>query len=138
MNVKNVMNPKNVLVNPSTSIKDAASRMAEDKVGFLPVGENDRLQGTVTDRDIVVRAICFGKDPQNTAIRDVLTDELVCCSEDDDVEQAAQKMDQHQVRRLPVVDNDKRFVGVVSIGDLAQHVDASTAGKVLSGVTGWG
>jgi CBS domain-containing protein len=135
MHVKDVMNPKATLVNPSTSIKEAAAKMEQDRVGFLPVGENDRLQGTVTDRDIVIRAISKGKDPQTTSIDEVLTSELVYCTEDQDVDDVARIMGDRQVRRLPVVNADKRLVGIVSIGDMAQHLSRDTAGQVLAQVT---
>ena len=104
-------------------------------MGFLPVGENDRLQGTVTDRDIVVRAISKGKDPQDTSIREIMTEELVYCTEDQDVDEVARTMGEKQVRRLPVIDSDKRLVGVVTIGDMAQHLSKDNAGKVLEQVT---
>lgn len=128
MNVKDVMNSGATLVAPTTSIKEAAEKMAQDGVGFLPVGENDRLQGTLTDRDIVVRGISKGKDAQSTPISEVFTSELVYCSEDQDVDEVARKMGENQVRRLPVINSDKRLVGVVSIGDLAQHLSQGTAG----------
>lgn len=135
MHVKDVMNPKATLVNPSTSIKEAAAKMEQGRVGFLPVGESDRLQGTVTDRDIVIRAISKGKDPQTTAISEVLTEELIYCTEDQDLDEVARVMGEKQVRRLPVIDADKRLVGVVSIGDMAQHLNKDTAGHVLTQVT---
>lgn len=135
MYIKDVMTPHATLVTPSTSLKDAASKMAEDRIGFLPIGENDRLQGTVTDRDIVIRAVCQGKDPNTTRISEVLTDELIYCTENEDVDQVVRKMSEKQVRRLPVINDDKRLVGVVSIGDLAQHLSDGTAGKVLAQVT---
>lgn len=135
MHVKEVMNSEARLVNPSTTIKEAAAKMEQDRVGFLPVGENDRLQGTVTDRDIVVRAISKGKDPQDTSIREIMTEELVYCTEDQDVDEVARTMGEKQVRRLPVIDSDKRLVGVVTIGDMAQHLSKDNAGKVLEQVT---
>lgn len=137
MNVKDVMNPETTLTTPTTSIKEAAETMSRNRIGFLPVGENDRLQGTVTDRDIVVRGISKGKDAQSTAISEVFTEELFYCRDDEAVEDVTRKMGQNQVRRLPVIDSDKRFVGVVSIGDIAQHLDNETAGKVLADITDW-
>lgn len=137
MNVKGIMNPDTTLATPTTTLKEAADKMARNHVGFLPVGENDRLEGTVTDRDIVVRGISKGKDAQTTAINEVFTGEVFYCREDDGVEEAVRKMGQHQVRRLPVINSDKQFVGVVSIGDIAQHLDKDTAGRVLAEVTDW-
>lgn len=138
MNVKDVMNSTVVLINPSTNLKEAAEKMAESGVGFLPVGEDDRLQGTVTDHDIVIRGLSSGKDANSTPIREILTGKLIYCSEDQDVEEAARLMGENQVRRLPVVNADKRLTGIISIGDMAQHLSHSAAGKLLSEVTAHG
>lgn len=136
MNVKDIMNKDTTLITPSTSLQEAAEKMASKGIGFLPIGENDKVQGTVTDRDIVVRGISKGKDAKKTEIREVLSDELLSCREDQDVEEVAEQMSQHQVRRMLVVNDDDRLVGVVSLGDMAQHLSAETAGKVLAGVSG--
>lgn len=101
--------------------------MAVDDVGFLPVGENDRLVGTITDRDIVVRAVAEGKDG-NATVRDVMTKDVKYCFEDEDIEHVAQNMGDIQVRRLPVLNRDKRVVGVVSLADAALKEDPATAG----------
>ena len=135
MNVKDVMNADVALTTPETTIKDAAAKMEQDRVGFLPVGENDRLQGTVTDRDIVIRAISKGKDPATTAIREVLTGDLVYCMEDQDLDEVARTMGEKQIRRLPVINAEKRLVGIVTLGDMAQHLNQGTVGHVLSRVT---
>lgn len=135
MNVKDVMNPKADVISPSTTLKEAAEKMERDNVGFLPVGENDELKGTVTDRDIVVRGVCKGKDVNSTSVGDIMTDKVLYCQDSQDVEEVARNMSEQQVRRLPVVDDNKRLVGVVSIGDMAQHLSADVAGKILKGVT---
>lgn len=107
--------------------------MAVDDVGFLPVGENDRLVGTITNRDIVVRAVAEGKDG-NATVRDVMTKDVKYCFEDEDIEHVAQNMGDIQVRRLPVLNRDKRVVGVVSLADAALKEDPATAGIAMSGV----
>lgn len=137
MNVKDVMNSKTKLAMPTTSLREAAEKMSREGIGFLPVGEDDRLQGTVTDRDIVVRGVSAGKDPETTSVNDVFTNDLVYCWEDQDVQEAVKMMGEHKIRRLPVIDSDKRFVGVISLGDIAQHLDKDTTGQVLSDVTDW-
>lgn len=135
MNIKEVMNPKTELVSTSTTLKEAAEKMAQSGVGFLPVGDNDELKGTLTDRDIVLRAVGKGKDAANTTVKEVLTSKVLYCRDDQDAEEVARNMSEQQVRRMPVVDASKRLVGVVSIGDLAQYLSADVAGQVLGGVT---
>lgn len=135
MKVHEVMDEKITLVAPSTSLKEAAEKMTSDHIGFLPVGDNDRLMGTVTDRDIITRGISKGKDAQSTPVSDVFTGDLIYCYEDQDVEEVARLMGSSQVRRLPVVNSEKRLVGVISIGDMAQHLSQETAGQILADVT---
>jgi CBS domain-containing protein len=108
-----------LLANPSQTIQDAAKMMAECDAGSIPVGENDRLVGILTDRDIAVRAVArnFSCD---TPIRDVMSSEILYCYEDDDVEEVAKNMGENQVRRLPVLSREKRLVGIVSLGDLSR------------------
>ncbi|GAB3030202.1 CBS domain-containing protein [Bowmanella dokdonensis] len=135
MNIKDIMNPQARLVSPETSIHQAAESMREQGIGFLLVGENDRLKGTLTDRDIVIRVVAEGRDIRNTRVSDILTDKVLYCREDQDASEVARNMSEQQVRRMPVVSDNKRLVGVISIGDLAQHLSAETAGRVLQGVT---
>lgn len=135
MNIKDIMNPQARLVSPETSIHQAAESMREQGIGFLLVGEKDRLKGTLTDRDIVIRVVAEGRDIRNTRVSDILTDKVLYCREDQDASEVARNMSEQQVRRMPVVSDNKRLVGVISIGDLAQHLSAETAGRVLQGVT---
>lgn len=135
MNIKDIMNRDVKLVSAQTTLKEAAETMDSTNVGFLPIGDNDELKGTLTDRDIVVNAIAKGKDPQQTKVSEILSPSVLCCREDQDVEEVARSMNEQQVRRMPIVDADKHLVGVVSIGDLAQHLSADMAGQVLKGVT---
>lgn len=123
-------------VSPAQSIRDAARTMKEIDSGFLPVGENDRLIGVITDRDIAVRAIATGRGP-DTEIRDVMSEEVLYCFDDEEVEAVSANMAQQQVRRLPVVNRDKRLVGIVSLGDIAlKDADrGSHSAEALSGVS---
>ncbi|ESZ22302.1 MULTISPECIES: CBS domain-containing protein [unclassified Mesorhizobium] len=133
MKVAEIMTPNVHLASPDESLQKIAKRMAVDDVGFLPVGENDRLVGTITDRDIVVRAVAEGKDG-NATVRDVMTEDVKYCFEDEDIEHVVQNMGDIQVRRLPVLNRDKRLVGVVSLADAALKEDPATAGIAMSGV----
>ena len=110
------------VIDPGMSILEAAKKMRDGDFGMLPVGEDDRMIGTISDRDIVIRAIAEGMDT-NTKVRDVMTKGIAWAYEDETVEQAARIMSERQVRRLPVVDRDKRLVGIVALGDFA--VDSS-------------
>ena len=106
------------IISSDMTIKDAASQMRDGDFGMMPVGEDDRLIGTISDRDIAIRAIAEGKDT-GTKVRDVMSEGVAWAYEDDSVEEAAEIMNVRQVRRLPVVDRDKRLVGIVALGDFA-------------------
>jgi CBS domain-containing protein len=125
------------IASPTQSIRDAARMMKEIDAGFLPVGENNRLIGTVTDRDIAVRGVAQGKGPE-TPVRDVMTEEVLYCFEDETLDAVSIKMGDLQVRRLPVLNRDKRLVGVISLGDISQADDddgARCCAAALSGVS---
>jgi len=122
------------IANPGQSIRDVAKIMAEIDAGSMPVGENDRLVGMITDRDIAIRAIAKGKGP-DTPVRDVMSKDVKYCYEDEDLEHVARNMGDIQVRRLPVVSRDKRLVGIVSLGDVAQNEDSETTGATTAGVS---
>ncbi len=122
------------IANPDQSIYDAACLMAECDAGAIPVGENDRLVGMITDRDIAVRAVAAGKGP-NTPVREVMTKEVKYCFDDEDLEHVAKNMADIRVRRLPVVNRDKRLVGIVSLGDIALSEGKQVAGEAVSGVS---
>jgi len=122
------------IANPGQSIRDVAKIMGEIDAGSMPVGENDRLVGMITDRDIAIRAIAKGKGP-DTPVRDVMSKDVKYCYEDEDLEHVARNMGDIQVRRLPVVSRDKRLVGIVSLGDVAQNEDSETTGETTAGVS---
>jgi CBS domain-containing protein len=122
------------IATPGQSIRDVAKIMAEIDAGILPVGENDRLVGMISDRDIAIRAIGEGKGP-DTPVRDVMsTEQVLYCYEDEELDHVAKNMASEQVRRLPVVNRDKRLVGIVSLGDMAQN-EGRAASKAVKGVT---
>jgi CBS domain-containing protein len=134
MRVSEAMSRDVRLANPGQSIREVAKIMAEIDAGAMPVQENDRLVGMITDRDIAIRAVAQGKGP-DTPVRDVMsTEQVLYCFEDEELDHVAQNMSEVRVRRLPVVNRDKRLVGIVSLGDVATKEDRSGA-KAVSGVS---
>jgi len=120
-------------VAPETTIQEAARMMADGDIGALPVAAGDRLAGMVTDRDIAIRAIAVGKGPGCT-VGEVMTHDVLYCHEDEEIGDISQNMAENQVRRLPVVDVDKRLVGIISLADIAD-ARAAKAGEALEGIT---
>ncbi len=131
MQIKEAMTRNVDLIDPNMTIDRAARLMAEDDVGFLPVGENDRLIGMITDRDIAVRAVARGKDPSRMTVREAMTDHVLYCYEDESIHAAAENMARLQIRRMPVVNRDKRLVGVISLADIARKCDSNQASFAL-------
>jgi CBS domain-containing protein len=122
------------LARPDQTIQDAAKLMAEIDSGALPVTDGDRLIGMVTDRDLAIRAVAQGKGPQ-TSVREVMSPDVKYCFDDEDTEEVAHNMADIQMRRLPVVNRDKRLVGIISLGDLATSEGARPAGEALKGIS---
>jgi CBS domain-containing protein len=123
------------IVAPDQPIQEAAQFMLRTDAGAMPVGEGDRLVGMVTDRDIAVRAVAAGRGP-DTPVRDVMTDEVIYCFEDDEVEEVALKMSDRQVRRMPVLSReDENLVGIVSLADLSRSDHDQAASIALDGIT---
>jgi len=122
------------LLNPDQTICVAASLMAEIDAGALPVGENDRLVGMITDRDIVVRAVAQGRSV-DTKVAAVMSKEVLYCFDTDEIDDVARNMGKARVRRLPVVNRDKRLVGIISLGDLARNDDATNIGQTVTRVS---
>jgi CBS domain-containing protein len=133
MLVQDAMSPFVRTVTPETSIREAARMMADADVGALPVAAGDRLAGMVTDRDIAIRAIAIGKGPGCT-VAEVMTHDVLYCHEDEDLGHVCRNMADNQVRRLPVVDVDKRLVGIISLADIAEAW-AKEAGEALEAIT---
>ena len=130
MRVSDCMTRGVEITNPQDTIRDAARMMADCDAGVLPVGENDRLVGVITDRDIAVRAVAEGRGPE-AKVGDVMSAEVKYCFEDDDIDDVLRNMGELQVRRLPVLSRDKRLVGIVSLSDLATIGAAAPAGDAL-------
>lgn len=134
MNIGTCMSRDVRLTSPTQTIRDAARTMKEIDAGLLPVGENDRLVGMITDRDIAVRAVADGKGPETT-VREVMTADVCYCFDDEEVGSVAERMGDLQVRRLPVLDRDKRLVGIVSIADISQTGDMEHSAVAIGGIS---
>jgi CBS domain-containing protein len=119
MRISDVMTRDVQVIRPDKSVRDAAQLMDSLNVGVLPVCDGERLVGIITDRDITVRATAAGRDPDETRVREVMTDDVRWCFDDEDVRDAVRVMSDVQIRRIPVVDRNKRLVGIVALGDLA-------------------
>jgi CBS domain-containing protein len=116
--ISEVMTSEVQIVRPDDTLQDAAAMMAEQDVGALPVCDGSRLQGMITDRDIAVRAVANGRDA-DTPVREVMSEDVIWCSEDDGTQDVLERMGERQIRRIPVVDANRNLVGIVSLGDLA-------------------
>jgi CBS domain-containing protein len=134
MRVNEVMTSGVQIASPEDTLQHAAQVMERLDFGMLPVGENDRLVGTLTDRDITIRAVARGLPPAQCKVREIMTHEVKYVYDDMSVEEAAANMSNLQVRRLPVVDRDKRLVGIVSLGDLAL-AETEPAGEALRSIS---
>ena len=134
MKVSEVMTTGVETVRPDQQARDAARFMLQADTGSIPVTEGERLIGIITDRDIAVRGVALGYGP-DTPVSELMTSGVVSAHADDPIEEAARKMGEAQVRRLPVIDDNARLVGVVSLGDLARETDEETATQALEGVS---
>jgi CBS domain-containing protein len=130
MRIAEIMSPVET-IDPGASVRQAAERMRDLEVGSLPVCDGDRLVGIITDRDITVRATATGADPDSCRVDQAMTARVDCCLADDDVERALRVMQEKQVRRLPVLDQDHRLVGTVALGDLTAVLDSKVSGTAL-------
>lgn len=129
------MTPQARCIPPDTTLADAATIMDKLNVGALPICDHDRLTGMLTDRDIVVRAVARGRDPQSTTARDAMTEGIVYVYEDEDAGEAARVFESKQIRRLPVLNREKRMVGIVSLGDLAVGGGVTLGGEALKEIS---
>jgi len=134
MKVSEAMTRDVRVANPDQSIREAAQMMVDLDAGALPVGAEDRLIGMITDRDIAIRGVAKGRTP-DTPVRDVMTADVKYCFEDEEIENVARNMAEIQVRRLPVVNRDKRLVGIIAIADLAANEDLEVVGAAVSGIS---
>ena len=132
--VRDIMTPNADYVDGSTTVLEVAKKLAAGDYGSLPICDGDRLQGMITDRDIVVRVLAEGKDPASTKVGDLVQGEVVTIGADDSVEEAMQTMSKHQVRRLPVIDGTK-LVGMLAQADLARSGDDSGVGQTVEDIS---
>jgi CBS domain-containing protein len=135
MKVHEIMTARARCISPDNSLVEAAGLMRELDVGALPVCDEDRLAGMVTDRDLVVRGMAEGRDPYTATVRDVMSEGVLYIKSDQDVEEAARMMQEKQVRRLPVINREKRLVGILSLGDLAVNSNPAFSGQALKEVS---
>ncbi len=135
MLIHDVMTRNVECVEADALLPDAASRMEILNVGSLPVCDQHRMVGILTDRDIAVRSIADGRDPRQTTVRDVMTPDVLYCFDDQGVEEAIQVMKENQIRRLPILDQENRLIGIVSLGDLANFGDKELVGQALDRIS---
>jgi len=134
MKISEAMHRQADWVSADTPISEVAKMMAKDDVGAIPVGKADKLIGMITDRDIALRVVAEGRDPKKTAAEDVMTKGIVYCRTTETVEDAIHLMDQKKIRRLPVIDDNKRLVGMLSLGDVSHAVSRELSGELLHAV----
>ena len=132
--IRDLMTSNVETVSPDQTAKDAAAFMLSADTGSIPVCENDKVIGMITDRDIAVRGVANGKGP-DCSVRDLMSSDVICARDTDDAHQIAHKMGQAQVRRLPVLDASDKLVGMVSLGDLSREAETSAASEALEGVS---
>jgi CBS domain-containing protein len=136
MKVKDVMHKGVDWVGPDTTISELAKLMRDHDIGALPIGENDKLIGMVTDRDIICKGLADDKlDCRNATARDVMTPGIHCCGEDDDLAKAVRHMEQLKIRRLPVINKSRRMVGILSLGDVGQAASSELTTEVVKSVS---
>jgi CBS domain-containing protein len=134
MKVRDAMTPDVQLCTPDDTLKDAAEAMGALGIGLLPVADNDRLVGMISDRDIAVRGVGMGRGPESR-VGDVMTAEVKYCFEDQDLEEITANMGDIQVRRLPVLSRDKRLIGIIALGDIAQVQASDGTGAALTRIS---
>ncbi|MEO1240410.1 MAG: CBS domain-containing protein [Pseudomonadota bacterium] len=135
MRVKDAMHRDAQWRDPSTPVSELAALMKSEDIGAVPIGENDRLVGMVTDRDIAIKAFAEDGDVSAVTAGDVMSEGIVYCMEDEDIEDAIHLMEDKEIRRLPVINEDKRMVGILSLGDVSHAVGQSLSGELVKAVS---
>jgi CBS domain-containing protein len=135
MKVKDAMHTGCEWVSPETKVTEIARRMKRSDIGAVPIGENDKLIGIVTDRDICCKGVANGHDLESLTARDVMTAGIVWCHDSDEVEHAAELMESRQIRRLPVIDKNKRMIGILSLGDISHAASQKLTAEVTKAVS---
>ena len=133
--VHEVMTDSPRCVTPETPVSEAARLMKSEDVGSLPILDGERLTGIVTDRDIVLQAVAEGKDPRGMPVREVASRDLVTVGQDEDLSEALKRMASYQIRRIPVVDEDDRLVGIVAQADVAREAKDKDSGQMLADIS---
>ena len=132
MKIREIMNQKVEHADPTLPISKAAEKMRDLDIGFLPICENDKLIGTVTDRDITTKSVAQGRDPRLAPVSEIMRPEVFYCYDDQDVDEVARYMQEKEVRRMVILNRDKNLIGVVSLGDIAKlSVEREVAGETL-------
>jgi CBS domain-containing protein len=135
MKVNRAMHRGVIWVSPDTPITEIAQKMSAENIGAVPIGENDRLIGMVTDRDIVCRGVAKGKDLSALTARDVMTEGITYCMHDSDIEEALELMQKNKIRRLPVIDQNKRMVGILSLSDVSHLASDELTAETMKAVS---
>jgi len=136
MELRDIMTRNVEVVNGNASLKEAATKMKTLDVGLIPVCDGDRLKGLLTDRDITIRATANGRDPSKTKVSEVMSTDIAYCLEDQAVDEAVILMEARQIRRLPILNQDKQLVGIVSLADIAVDVgDRDLTGETLEEIS---
>jgi CBS domain-containing protein len=136
MELREIMTRNVEVIGSDASLRDAAVKMKQLDVGMIPVCDGERLRGMLSDRDITVRATADGRDPTKTKVGEIMSTEIAYCLEDQEIEEAASLMEARQIRRLPILDGEKRLVGIISLGDIAVHAGArDLAGETLQEIS---
>jgi CBS domain-containing protein len=133
--IRDLMTSNPSTIEPDKTVADAAKLMRDEDAGLIPIVEGKKLAGTITDRDIAIRVVAEGKDQQSTTVRDVMTSRLVTVDPDQDLDEALRLMAKHQVRRLPVVEEDGKLVGIVAQADIAKHTSDEQTGEVVQQIS---
>jgi CBS domain-containing protein len=133
--VQELMSSNPHTITPDETVADAAKIMRDEDVGIIPITDGDRLAGTITDRDITIRVIAEGKDPTSTNVGDVASKDIVAIEPQQDLSEALKLMAQHQVRRLPVVEEDGRLVGILAQADVARASDDAATGELVEEIS---
>jgi len=136
MELRDIMTRNVEVIGAGATLKEAAIKMKDLDVGLMPVCDGDRLKGMLTDRDITVRATARGFDPNKTKVSEVMSTDIAYCLEDQEIEEAVSLMEARQIRRLPILNQEKQLIGVVSLGDIAVHVgDRDLTGETLEEIS---
>ncbi len=135
MKVRDAMHKDVMWRSPTTLLSEIARLMQREGIGSVPIGENDRLVGMVTDRDIAIRGVARGEDLSSKTARDVMSAGLTYCRDDEDMNDAIERMEKRRIRRLPVINAENRLVGILSLGDVSQATSPAKAGGLLQAVS---